>query len=364
MKKLLPFTLPTLLLSIFIVVHDHVVSQEIMVGGVTYGSLKNGWDDWTDCQLTDKKWIYVAYSKDQSNNSKLYLNGNLIKQSTYQNLPYKWGSLRLGTDLPTSVNSFFNGKIDELRISNVVRTSNEISEYYNSKKPFNSDQGTIGLYNFNQSENGIINSSKGPQGTGYNTSFTDGFYGNSIYFNGKNSYADFQLNIPETNLTVEFWLYIETIEGNYDWVINYPGLYGAGFEIGLHTPENPSRIVIEKKDQDIIDMAMKNLEFETNRSNILSKSKPYLDKLAEILNSKTKWNVLLCGHTDNVGNADANLMLSKNRVEAVKDYLVSKGVSSSRFKLTFFGEAKPIADNNTPEGRQKNRRVEFTIVSE
>ena len=126
--------------------------------------------------------------------------------------------------------------------------------------------------------------------------------------------------------------------------------------------ENKGCPIIEKKDQEIVDMAVKNLEFETNKSIILDPSKPALDKFAETLKNKKDWNILLAGHTDNVGDDDANMILSKNRSEAVKSYLIMKGIDESRIRVTYFGETKPIADNNTSEGRQKNRRVEFTIV--
>lgn len=122
--------------------------------------------------------------------------------------------------------------------------------------------------------------------------------------------------------------------------------------------------VIEKKDQEVVDMAVKNLEFETSKDIIEERSKPSLNSLADKLKQKSEWNLLLSGHTDNVGDDDANMILSKNRSEAVKNYLISKGISESRIKVKYFGETKPIADNNTQEGRQKNRRVEFVIVFE
>jgi type IX secretion system PorP/SprF family membrane protein len=122
--------------------------------------------------------------------------------------------------------------------------------------------------------------------------------------------------------------------------------------------------IIEKTDQEVIDMAVKNLEFETGKDIIEERSKPSLNTLAEKLKQKSEWNLLLSGHTDNVGDDDANMILSKNRSEAVKNYLISRGISESRIKVNYFGETKPIADNSTPEGRQKNRRVEFVIVFE
>jgi OOP family OmpA-OmpF porin len=72
-------------------------------------------------------------------------------------------------------------------------------------------------------------------------------------------------------------------------------------------------------------------------------------------------SVALKGHTDNVGNAAKNTQLSKQRAEAVKNYLVSKGVSASVIQTYGFGSTQPIATNNTPEGRAQNRRVEIEV---
>lgn len=206
------------------------------LGGITYGGPNGVVSQWSNCNLTTQNWNYVAYTKDANNNYSFYINGNLVKTGSYQNLPYNWTSLRLGTDLPTSPNSFFNGKIDELKISNIVRTGTEISQYYTQNTTFTADLNTIGLYNFDQGSGSTINGTAGPIGTGYNTTFSTGVYNNAISFNGINSYADFQLNVPEQNITVEFWVYINNIQGASDWIINYPGLYGAGFECLNYTP--------------------------------------------------------------------------------------------------------------------------------
>ncbi len=128
--------------------------------------------------------------------------------------------------------------------------------------------------------------------------------------------------------------------------------------------ENKGCPVIEKKDQEVIDMAVKNLEFETSKDIIEESSKPSLNTLADKLKQQKSWNLLLTGHTDNVGDDDANMILSKNRAESVKNYFISKGIAENRIKVNYFGETKPIADNSTSDGRQKNRRVEFVIVFE
>jgi len=87
-----------------------------------------------------------------------------------------------------------------------------------------------------------------------------------------------------------------------------------------------------------------------------------LDELAEVLVKKTTWKLEITGHTDNMGDDNSNLILSKKRAEAIKNYLSGKGIEATRFEVLYFGESKPIADNATPEGRQRNRRVEMKIV--
>ena len=122
--------------------------------------------------------------------------------------------------------------------------------------------------------------------------------------------------------------------------------------------------VIDEEVAEVIKMAFENLEFETNKDIILPNSKPALDQLAEVLIKRTNWNLQISGHTDNVGEDNANMVLSKKRAEALKSYMISKGITETRLMVQFFGETKPIADNNTAEGRKKNRRVEMKIVFE
>jgi OOP family OmpA-OmpF porin len=114
--------------------------------------------------------------------------------------------------------------------------------------------------------------------------------------------------------------------------------------------------------QQAIDMAVKNLNFETNSDVILNESYASLNKLAEVMLNNRNFKLYLEGHTDNVGNDELNLDLSKRRAASVKRYLVQRGVSDLRITTAGFGEARPIGDNNTDEGRRQNRRVEFHII--
>jgi OOP family OmpA-OmpF porin len=72
-------------------------------------------------------------------------------------------------------------------------------------------------------------------------------------------------------------------------------------------------------------------------------------------------NVVIEGHTDSVGTAAYNKKLSQQRAEAVKKYMVEKGIDANRLKAQGFGEVRPIASNDTEEGRQQNRRVEAAV---
>ncbi|MFN4950578.1 MAG: DUF5723 family protein [Flavobacteriales bacterium] len=122
--------------------------------------------------------------------------------------------------------------------------------------------------------------------------------------------------------------------------------------------------VIEKEVIEVLKTAFDNLEFEVAKDVILAGSFTSLDELAGVLMKKPTWKLEISGHTDNAGDDESNLILSKKRAEAVKNYLVSKGIVSTRFVINYYGETKPIADNSTTEGRAKNRRVEMKVVFE
>ncbi len=110
----------------------------------------------------------------------------------------------------------------------------------------------------------------------------------------------------------------------------------------------------------ILEKASK-VQFEPGKSVILKASYPLLDELAKLLKEFTDANIAMSGHTDSDGDDASNLQLSKDRAQAVAEYLIGKGIESSRITHTGFGETKPIADNNTPEGKAKNRRVEMKL---
>jgi len=111
-----------------------------------------------------------------------------------------------------------------------------------------------------------------------------------------------------------------------------------------------------------VKLTLENVQFKVGANTLASSSFLTLNQLVSILKSNTQWKSLtITGHTDNMGADAANLKLSQSRVNSVKTYLVSKGIRTSKLQAIGKGESAPVATNDTPEGRQKNRRVEFEI---
>ncbi|NQY66950.1 MAG: OmpA family protein [Flavobacteriales bacterium] len=130
--------------------------------------------------------------------------------------------------------------------------------------------------------------------------------------------------------------------------------------IGL-LDEQDQLVNLEAKHKKVIDEAFGSLEFEPNSGVILDNSKIAIDALAKLMAENREWGIVLGGHTDNTGNEEDNLKLSKQRADNVKDLLSHYGVDPTRVKIKYFGQNIPIASNDTEEGKQKNRRVEMKI---
>lgn len=135
---------------------------------------------------------------------------------------------------------------------------------------------------------------------------------------------------------------------------------GSGCPIKIPAPQITERVIITEADRKVVADAITNLEFDLGKATIRDKSYATLNRVAALLMEKN-FSLKLAGHTDNTGSDQLNMRLSKDRAESVKAYLVSQGANASRIEAIGFGEGQPIATNNTVEGRQQNRRVEFTL---
>lgn len=135
---------------------------------------------------------------------------------------------------------------------------------------------------------------------------------------------------------------------------------GAGCPLKAPAPVIKERVIITEADRKVVGEAIKDLEFDLGKATIKDKSYSTLNRVAKLLVEKN-FSLKLAGHTDNTGSMALNLKLSKDRAESVKAYLVSQGANPSRIEATGYGPNQPIATNKTAEGRQQNRRVEFTL---
>ncbi len=108
---------------------------------------------------------------------------------------------------------------------------------------------------------------------------------------------------------------------------------------------------------------LNNLFFESGKNNLSDESNAELFRLVKLLKTTPKLRLEISGHTDNTGNLQANQKLSQDRAKAVVDFLISNGVDKSRLVAKGYGSDQPVAPNDTPEGRQLNRRTEFKVLA-
>ncbi len=111
-------------------------------------------------------------------------------------------------------------------------------------------------------------------------------------------------------------------------------------------------------------VASRVVEFEFDSDVLTADGRETVDEVAALLRPLPGVNVEISGHTDSTGDDAFNLDLSLRRADAVRAHLVEQGLSAARFETAGFGETRPIADNKTPEGRQRNRRTEFRVIEE
>jgi outer membrane protein OmpA-like peptidoglycan-associated protein len=138
-----------------------------------------------------------------------------------------------------------------------------------------------------------------------------------------------------------------------------PNIYGTAENHGCPQPalDATEKQAVQQK----LNFAAKNIFFESGSDVIKKSSHTDLDSVAAVLNRYDFLKVSIEGHTDDVGPAKANVDLSNQRAAAVMNYLIAHGVLPTRLTALGYGPYKPVADNKTPEGRAKNRRVEINI---
>lgn len=172
-------------------------------------------------------------------------------------------------------------------------------------------------------------------------------------------------SITSNKTTGEF---LVTLKANKNYMLNVDQVdylfYADNFS--LKESKNMEPFIIEvplKKPDKDIEIKLSNVFFDTDKFDIKDESKLELDKLVTLLKKFPFMKIEIGGHTDNSGDKTKNKTLSQNRAKSVKDYLISKGIESTRLSAIGYGDSKPIVSNDTPEGRAENRRTVFKVIS-
>jgi outer membrane protein OmpA-like peptidoglycan-associated protein len=143
------------------------------------------------------------------------------------------------------------------------------------------------------------------------------------------------------------------LDGVHDGIDKCPTIAGVAANGGC--PE------IRKETKQLFQKALQGIQFETGKATIKPVSYPILDAIVKVMNDNPGYKLIIGGHTDDVGNDDANMTLSQNRADAVAKYLISKGVNPVRVSATGYGETRPVDTNKTKAGKARNRRVELSV---
>lgn len=132
-------------------------------------------------------------------------------------------------------------------------------------------------------------------------------------------------------------------------------------QVVVEKKAEPAKVELMDSEKAVLSQAFEGVKFKTNSNVLLPDSYSKLDAVAEIMKNHSGYKLTIDGYTDNTGNSKHNHELSYKRAEAAKARLIEDGISADRITTHGYGEEKPIATNDTSEGRAKNRRVEFLV---
>ena len=168
-------------------------------------------------------------------------------------------------------------------------------------------------------------------------------------------------------------IFSDSLSGNFNVTLKTNHSYMVEIEANMHFfvndainfGENETLVVRNyslKKMETGAKLVIENILFNSGKATLKPQSFEALDKFADLLRKNPTVSIEVSGHTDNTGSASLNKKLSKDRALTVKNYLVNKGIEDERITYAGYGFEQPIAPNDTPEGREQNRRVEIKVI--
>jgi outer membrane protein OmpA-like peptidoglycan-associated protein len=242
--------------------------------------------------------------------------------------------------------------------ASVAISSNGMDGYIASDRP--DSKGNLDIYKINLPEAARANK----------TYYFNGFIQDAITMNALSG----SVKLSDNNDSSKYM--IVNVDNTGKFVLALPYIDSLGIQINSANHEYASLLL--KKDklielngatfnfqlnpiQKSFSKIFNNVFFDLNSATLLKNSNIELNALVEYLQNTATATILIEGHTDNTGNANANMQLSTKRAEAIAQFLISKGIDKNRITTKGYGSTKPIADNNTEPGRTQNRRTSFTI---
>ncbi len=199
--------------------------------------------------VSSNQWHYAVVTKSSNLQGQMYLDGVLIRDTLWQNNSFSYSKLYIGASYYTSFSGFFKGQIDELRISNKVRSQSEIQNYYNSNLPFSVDNNTYALFHFDENTGAVVNNAKGGSGSSKGCTYTTGKFGSSLNLDGISNYADCNISIPTSNITIEFWFKEDGSQSGATLIQPY-GMYSSNISLTKSTVVNTNKTTCETMGND------------------------------------------------------------------------------------------------------------------
>jgi outer membrane protein OmpA-like peptidoglycan-associated protein len=348
------------------------------------------------------KWYFIVLTWDGSK-CMYYVNGvNIAEKEVTKNIDTDNNPLIIGKDAPSAL-EYLTGKLDDIRIYN---RSLNVKEVQN-------------LYTFNELEETVVDNSlrifsdakKAYDNGNYSLVIdllkdfpeSSSFYDDAIALmlkaleklktTGNLNFVSVygQINNPRNINVSGYIIFEDLISGSqvgkcrigkngyyyiilpsgkrYSYYIDAAGFYPLSRIADFTSPaqdlilnDNITLVSLDEMTEQELSIRINNIFFDYNESTLKPESFLELDRLYNVLSSNSDINVEISGHTDNVGSDEYNIKLSQSRSEAVKEYLVKKGINTNRIISKGYGKSNPVATNDTEEGKQLNRRVEFKIL--
>jgi outer membrane protein OmpA-like peptidoglycan-associated protein len=181
---------------------------------------------------------------------------------------------------------------------------------------------------------------------------------------------DLQNNVPvyQDYSSEDQGEFLATIAGGKNYALNISKegylFYSDNFSLIGHNAKNAFNISVSLSPIELGGkVILKNIFFDTNKFDLKAESKAELQKIIEFLTLNPTVHIEISGYTDDIGNDQANQLLSENRAKSVYSYLTTNNINASRLVYKGYGKTEPIAPNTNDENRSKNRRTEFKIIA-